>query len=50
MLAASCAGDETLLFPSDQSHPHFSDIPRAALHSDRELAADDWNHLNRIDL
>lgn len=50
MLAASCTSDETLLFPSDQSHPYFSDLPRAAFHSDRELAANDRNHLDRIDL
>lgn len=41
---------ETFLLPANQSYTHFENISWAAIHSGRELASYDWDHLGGINL
>lgn len=49
------AGHETFVLSTDQSRPHIQEVPRAALCSTLELAADAWycvsrSHIQQYDL
>lgn len=50
LLAAPHAGDETLVLSPVQGCPYVSNLLWSALHSTRELAADDWNYSGGVNL